>query len=146
MENNYFELIVEIADLKNSGIFPVKYTHRGEEISPEIVIKNLSPDGKTIVIMFDDLDQPMNHWIIWDIPITNIIPENISNTLQNFGNAKQRSKYRGPNPPKGITHIYQFSVYILNCELNRKSFSAKQLQKAMEGHVIQYGCITGYFE
>ena len=148
MDSNIPELIVECNQLKNGGTFPLKNTHRGEEISPEFILKNLTPNGKTIAIIFDDMDQPMNHWIIWNIPLMEIIPENIpkEKILPKFGNARQRSQYRGPNPPKGVKHKYQFNIYILDCELNSKNFSTNQLKEAMEGHIIQYGFINGYFE
>jgi phosphatidylethanolamine-binding protein (PEBP) family uncharacterized protein len=77
MVESYSELIVECKDLQNGGTFPKKYTHKGDGISPEFVFKNLSPNGKAIAIVFDDLDHPMNHWIIWNIPLINIIPENL---------------------------------------------------------------------
>jgi Raf kinase inhibitor-like YbhB/YbcL family protein len=149
MENIYPELRVECNDLRNGEAFPVKYTHRGEEISPEFVLKNLSPKGKTISIIFDDVDHPMNHWIIWNIPAMDVIPENLpkEKVLQNFGNAMQKTQYRGPNPPKGIRHKYQFNIYVLDCELAiNKDSHKKRLEKAMEGHIIQYGFVQGYFE
>ncbi len=144
--NSDFELIVECNALKNGETFRSKYTHRGEEISPEFVLKNLSPQGKTIAIIFDDLDQPMNHWIIWNIPVIDIIPENLSEG-RILENAVQKSRYRGPNPPKGVRHKYQFNIYVLDCELSLKNNSNKtRLEKAMAGHVIQYGFINGFFE
>ena len=148
MENNYPELIVECKDLKNGATFPIKYTHRGEEVSPEFILKNLSMNGKTITIIFDDLDHPMNHWIIWNLPAMDIIPGKLpeNKILTNFGNCRQRSKYRGPNPPKGIKHKYQFDFYVLDCELKKINYSKNELIKAMEEHVIQYGFVFGYFE
>ena len=149
MESIYSELIVGSNYLQNGGTFPQKYTHRGEEISPEFILKNLSPKGKTITIIFDDLDHPMHHWRIWNIPAIDIIPENLpeSKILSNFEYEIPNNKYRGPNPPKGIRHKYQFNIYVLDCGLTIKHNSnKKQLVKAMEGHIIQYGFIYGYFE
>jgi Raf kinase inhibitor-like YbhB/YbcL family protein len=146
--NNYPELIVNCKDLQNEGMFPQKYT-RKYGFSPEFTFENLFQYGKTIVIIFDDLDQPMNHWMIWNIQIMNVIPENIPDEkiLPNLGNAKQKSRYKGPNPPKGVKHKYQFNVYVLDCELNIKNNSKKiELIEAMQSHIIQYGFINGYFE
>ena len=127
MNNIYLELKIECNGLKNGETFPLRYTHRGEEISPEFILKNLTTEGKTITIIFDDLDHPMNHWIIWNIPAMDIIPENLpeDKILSNLGNAIQRSKYRGPNPPKGIRHKYQFNIYVLDCELKGKNYLKK---------------------
>ena len=100
-------------------------------------------------IRFYDLDHPMNHWLIWNIPAISTIPGNLPKEAGhvNIGNAVQKTRYRGPNPPKGVRHKYQFNFYILDCELNIKSASNKaSLEKAMEGHIIQYGFLNGYFE
>jgi Raf kinase inhibitor-like YbhB/YbcL family protein len=149
MNKNYSELIIECKELHNGETFPVKYTHRGGDVSPEFKLKNLNKNGKTIVIIFDDLDKPMNHWIIWNLPLIDIIPENNpkENIFENIGNAKQKRQYRGPNPPIGIKHKYQFNIYVLDCELNLETnVNKKELVKAMEGHIIQYGFIYGYYE
>jgi Raf kinase inhibitor-like YbhB/YbcL family protein len=85
----------------------------------------------------------------WNILAVGIIPKNLpkENILPDLRNAIQKSKYRGPNPPKGIRHKYQFNIYVLDCELTiNKNSNKKQLEKAMEGHIIQYGFINGYFE
>jgi Raf kinase inhibitor-like YbhB/YbcL family protein len=148
MESNYPELIVKCKDLQNGGLFPPKYT-RKYGYSPEFTFENLFKNGKTIAIVFDDLDQPMNHWMIWNIPIMDIIPENIPDdkVLPNLGNAKQKSRYKGPNPPKGIKHKYQFNIYVLDCELKTKNNVKKiEFVEAMDEHIIQYGFINGYFE
>jgi Raf kinase inhibitor-like YbhB/YbcL family protein len=148
MSNSYPELQIECNDLKNGETFPLKYTYRGEEISPEFILKNLTSEGKTITIIFDDLDHLMNHWIIWNMPAMDIIPGNLpeDKILSNLENAVQRSKYRGPNPPKGIRHKYQFNIYVLDCELKGKNYSKNKLIEAIEGHILQYGFIYGYFE
>jgi Raf kinase inhibitor-like YbhB/YbcL family protein len=149
METIYKELIVRCRDLRNGDTFPIKYTHRGDEISPEFILKNLSQSGKTIAIIFDDLDHPMHHWRIWNIPAISIIPENLlgDKILSDLGSKVPNNKYRGPNPPKGIRHKYQFNIYVLDCELIIKNNSnKKQLVKSMEGHIIQYGSIYGYYE
>ena len=153
---NYEKLLFDCVDLDDGGTFPLKYTGRGEDVSPEFILKNLSSKGKTIAIIFDDLDHRsgFNHWIIWNIPANEIVPGNIpeGKKLSNMGNAQQgigygTHKYRGPKPPKGVQHKYQFNIYVLDCELTINSSSRKsQLIKAMDGHIIQYGFINGLFE
>jgi Raf kinase inhibitor-like YbhB/YbcL family protein len=156
--NKYPELIVECNDFKGGEKIPLKHTGRGNDFSPEFILKNLSLNGKTIAILFDDIDHPLfknySHWVIWNIPLTDIIPGNIpeGKILPNLGNAMQgigygRYKYKGPKPPFNWSHKYQFNIYVLDCELNIKNNShKKQLLQAMEGHIIQYGFINGYFE
>ena len=148
MEIIYPELIVECKDIKNEGKFPLKYC-RKNGFSPEFVLKNLSKNGKTITIIFNDLDQPMNHWIFWNIPMMEIIPEKIHDEkiIKNLGNAIQKSRNKGPNLPKGIIHKYQFNIYVLDCELKIKNtIKRNEIIEVMEEHILQYGYINGYFE
>ena len=53
MKNN--KLQFECKELKEGERFPLKYTGRGEDKSPEFIIHNLSPDAKTIAIIMDDI-------------------------------------------------------------------------------------------
>ncbi len=149
-------LIITSEAFKNGGTIPIQYTGRGEDISPELKLSQLSEEAKTIAIIMDDIDYPFKiftHWVIWNIPAQNIIPEKIpyGDVVESLGNAIQgisygKHKYRGPKPPFG-SHRYKFNVYVLDCELNLNSTSGKkELLKSMEGHIIQYGSIIGRFK
>jgi|GEM_PF-3777447 len=65
------ELQFVCAGLTEGGVFPMKYTGRGENKSPEFAIRNLSPNAKTIAITMDDIKNPLfgtlNHWVIWNM-------------------------------------------------------------------------------
>jgi len=157
LRSNYEELVFECTDLRNGDMFPEKYTGKGIDISPEFKLNNLSQYGKTIAIILDDITFSffsINHWIIWNLPAMEIIPGNIpeGKILPNLGNAMQgigygRHRYKGPMPLKGRQNKYQFTIYVLDCELTIKNDShKKQLVKAMDGHIIQYGIINGYYK
>lgn len=144
---------------EDGGIIPKKYTGRGDDISPPIKLGAIDKKGKTVAIIMDDLDHPLgvyNHWGIWNIPAGfSDIPEGISKeeNVKSLGNAVQgksdygsKHYYRGPKPPFG-THKYVFKVYVLDTTLHlNQSSGKKELQRAMEGHILQYGILTGYFE
>ena len=154
---NNDNLIIKCADLKNDDRFPVKYTGYGEDISPEFIIENLSPEVKSYIITLEDLNHPIKnftHWIIWNIPATTIIPGNIpgEKTVSSLNNAVQGiaygyHRYAGPKPPKGKTHKYCFTIYALDCYLNLSSFSTKSrvLFKA-KNHIIQKGTLYSFYE
>lgn len=155
MEKNILEF--ECIGLKPNGKFPIENTGRGEDISPEFIIKNLSPLAKTLIITLEDLSHPIKkftHWIIWNIPATDKIPKAISSgkTVSALDNAVQGigygfHRYAGPKPPKGNSHKYCFSIYVLDCTLNLKAFSTKRkVLTNANGHIIQQGNICGYFE
>lgn len=60
-----------------------------------------------------------------------------------------RIGYNGPPcPPRGHgVHHYHFKVYALDTELKLEPGSSrKELEKAMEGHVIAWGEVVGLYE
>ena len=69
MESNILEF--ECVGLNDGGKFPIENTGRGQEISPEFIIQNLSTNVVTLMITLEDLSHPIKgftHWIIWNIP------------------------------------------------------------------------------
>ncbi len=45
----------ECVGMDNGGKFPIEYTGRGQDISPEFIIKNLSPNAETLAVTLEDL-------------------------------------------------------------------------------------------
>ena len=144
----------------NNSFIPKRHTGFGEDISPPFTISGLSKNAASIAIVMDDLDIPFikafNHWIIWNIPAVNEIPENIPHgkLVTALGNAKQgigygRNQYKGPKQPFFIRncHRYIFHIYALDCFLNLSPDSKKKdFFTAANGHIIQYGHITGIYK
>ena len=155
MNNTLLEF--ECIGMDDGRKFPIEYTGRGQDISPEFIIKNLSPNAKTLAVTLEDLSHPIKdftHWVIWNIPATDRIKKNIpaGKAVPILGNARQGigyglHRYAGPKPPKGKKHTYRFTVYSLDCEINMSANSMKRnfLKKA-ERHIIQKGSIVGEFE
>ena len=148
------ELVVKLEFDK----FPAKYTCDGEDISPKILIEGLSEEVKSIAIIMDDPDAPFRtftHWLIWNIEPTNEIPENIpkEKEISEPIKAKQGINdfgeigYGGPCPPAGKPHHYHIKVYALDTMLDLEAGADKKsLEKAMEGHIIQYGEAVATYE
>jgi len=140
---------------ENGGTIPLKYTGKGEDISPDLQLSSISPTAKSIAVIMDDFDHPMgifNHWVIWNIPVMKEIPEaippgaivsSLNGAVQGIGYGKNR--YKGPNPPFG-THRYKYQIYVLDKLIDLGSDAGKEeLLKKMKGHILQYGSITGMF-
>lgn len=155
---NDTELKAECAGLENRRVFPLEYTGRGENRSPELILANLSPAARTLAVTLEDLLHPVfrdfTHWIIWNIPaapnIMGAIPpgkrvEALGNAVQ--GIAYGRHQYAGPKPPKGKRHRYRFTVYALDCALSLSPYSAKKkFLRAAKNHIIQKASVIGIFE
>lgn len=129
--------------------FPRKFTCDGDDISPTIHIDRIH--SEYLAIILEDIIGPsksFNHWLIWNIPAQAEIPEKLPRdpvlTLpvkavqgkNDFG----KIGYSGPCPPPGEVHSYYFNVYGLDAKINAPPGSSRhELEKAMDGHVIQYG-------
>lgn len=148
-------LTVTSPAFEEGGTIPVRYTGDGEDVSPALTLSELSLDAKSIALVMDDLDFPLrtyNHWVIWNLPVQEAIPEAIEHgeRVESLGGAVQgigygRHKYRGPKPPFG-THRYVYRVFVLDTTLDLSANAGKKdLLKAMEGHVLQYGDLTGQY-
>ncbi|MBQ6995517.1 MAG: YbhB/YbcL family Raf kinase inhibitor-like protein [Lachnospiraceae bacterium] len=152
------QLKVKCPSFGADGQIPKKHTGFAEDISPEILIDGFMNTVKSVAIIMDDLDVPLkkelNHWLIWNIPVTSKIPENIpygaecaNGTKQGVGYGKNR--YRGPKQPPFMkaAHRYRFTVYGLDCFLDLPTTSRKaDLIKAMSGHVLQNGEVIGWYK
>jgi Raf kinase inhibitor-like YbhB/YbcL family protein len=135
---------------------PDKYTGRGEDVSPDFILSELSDKAVSIAIIMDDLDVPwksnFTHWVIWNIPARTVIPEAIphGDTVSSLESARQgvafgENRYRGPMPPFG-THRYQYHVFVLDSLLNLDATADKAaLLASMDGHILQYGSIVGWY-
>lgn len=153
------ELILTSKAFIEGAKIPIRYTGRGEDISPELMLENISPCAKSMAITLDDLNVPIigryNHWIIWNIPVCNAIPEAISSGSQitepfpaTQGVAYGKHRYRGPKPPKMIkkSHTYVFTAYILDCVCDLSpNTKKKQWLNAMENHIVQKASLSGTF-
>lgn len=151
-------LTVTSTAFADGGDIPVKYTGRGENVSPQLKLEGIASNAVSIAVVMDDIDFPfgvLNHWIIWNVPAAfTEIPEAIPRTdeLPSLGGAIQgkseyggKHYYRGPLPPFG-SHKYLFKVYVLDVLLDLpKDAGIAKLEKAMEGHILQYGTITGKY-
>ncbi|MHB8119080.1 MAG: YbhB/YbcL family Raf kinase inhibitor-like protein [Methanothrix sp.] len=128
---------------------PDEYTCQGMDVSPKIEIQGLNATSLAVIV--DDPDAPpavFTHWLIWNIPPTNVIPKAIAKkaTIKEPFRAVQGTNdfgeigYAGPCPPSGKPHRYFFRVFGLDrmLDLPAGAFVA-DLEKAMQGHVLQKG-------
>ena len=141
---------------EHESLIPKRHTGYGDDISPELHLSNIDEQSKSIAVIMDDMGHPIpayNHWIVWNIPVMDIIPENIprgkiveslSGAVQGRGYGKHR--YRGPKPPFNWSHRYQFNVYTLDCILDLPATSRKRdLLKKMDGHILQQAILVGHY-
>ena len=146
-------MIVGSTAFKNNGMIPQKHTGFGEDISPELIITDAPEDTASFAIILDDLDVPFCkrfcHWVVWNIPKTDIIPEGLKNISSCSGIAWGKHRYRGPKQPFFIrkVHRYVFTVYALDCWLDISEKSRKKnLLNAMRGHILAEASLFGKYQ
>lgn len=132
---------------KDNSRIPRKYTCDGLNQSPPFDLDNIPEDAKTLAIIADDPDAPINtwvHWVVWNLPVTHHIKENTG--LGKHGvNDFSRKFYCGPCPMSG-EHHYLFKIYALDVVLNLQDNAKKiHLERAMAGHILAFGQITGIY-
>ena len=142
---------------------PAKFAHGsvegGRNISPGFSWEDPPVPTKSFALTIIDPHPVANNWIHWcviDIPFRERrLAEGSSRTKQmppgskELENSYGESGYGGPAPPEGSgKHPYNAMLYALNVatlELPQAP-TPRQIERALEGHVIAESRVTGYFE
>lgn len=151
------QLIVSSPAFAEGGWIPVEHSARGCDFSPALQISGIDEKAVSLAIKMDDASHPLfpnyNHWLIWNLPVQATIPAAIptGKDIPELPGAVQgmaygKNRYKGPKPPLKSTHTYTFTVYALDCmiSLSEKS-KASDLDRAMQGHILQTGTLSGKF-
>ncbi|NLN08924.1 MAG: YbhB/YbcL family Raf kinase inhibitor-like protein [Methanoculleus thermophilus] len=133
----------------NFGVFPVEHTCDGANRSPAITILGVKTPYLAIVMEDPDASRgAFTHWIIWNIPAAERIPEGLPTesilsepiTAVQGTNDSGKVGYTGPCPPQGESHRYLFRIYGLDAPLNLPPGADRiALGRAMGDVIRQYG-------
>ena len=138
-----------------NGRFLPDHTGRGRDLSPELVLENLSPEAAALAVTLEDMSHPIKgftHWVIWNLPAADRIPGAIPAGRTVPGGGAQGvayglHRYAGPKPPRRTRHTYRFTVYALDRPLELPSRAGKRaFLRAAQGRVLQSGSVSGQFE
>lgn len=141
------DMLISSNSFENNQQMPNKYGCKYENVNPELDIKDIPSNAKSLALIVDDPDAPSGdwvHWIAWNIPVMNKIEENSVPGVEGL-NDFQKNNYMGPCPPSG-THRYFFKLYALDTTLDLDENTAKQdLLNAMKGHILAQAALIGLF-
>jgi Raf kinase inhibitor-like YbhB/YbcL family protein len=142
------------------GEIPARHTCEGADVSPPLEWSGATGRVKSLVLVVDDPDAPdpkapkmtYVHWVLYNLPPgTTRLPEGAARgglpagTLEGTNDWK-RTGYGGPCPPIG-RHRYFHKLYALDAMLPDLGRPTKaQLEKAMEGHVLEKAELVGTYE
>jgi Raf kinase inhibitor-like YbhB/YbcL family protein len=132
----------------HQGFIPSRFTCEGENINPSIEISNLPQETRSLAIIMEDPDAPhgtFDHWLAWNIKPGSKITEGNVPGVSGINSLGKRG-YGGPCPPTG-RHRYYIKVFALDMMLHLpESSNKRQLQHAMNGHVLGHGELMGHYE
>lgn len=134
-----------------------RYSGDGEDLSPALKWSAGPAKTKSYAVTCCDPDAPGGvwwHWIVFNIkPNTSEFGENVPKLAKLAQGVMQgrndfgKTGYNGPSPPPGKLHHYVFTVYALDNELALSgNCSKEEFQKALQGHILDQGQITGTYQ
>jgi Raf kinase inhibitor-like YbhB/YbcL family protein len=131
----------------NNGMMPVTYTCDGDDVNPPLTIKDIPSDAKSLILIVENPDSPLGNWVRWvvfDIPVSNIIEENSIPGIQGT-NSFEHHDYQGPCPLSGIDR-YIFKVFALDSTIGAANeITARELLHAAEGHILDKAELAGRY-
>lgn len=145
-------LTVTSTAFTEGGTIPTKYGDDqtgcggGSNTSPPLAWSGASASTMGFAVIMEDLDFPLIHWLVWDIPATtSLLLEGTPSYKQ--GGDYHPGTYGGPCPPTGETHSYRFTVYALDSAALGPSTGAgsAEVQPAVTQKMLAKGSLTGRF-
>ncbi|MBC7568454.1 MAG: YbhB/YbcL family Raf kinase inhibitor-like protein [Spirosoma sp.] len=154
-------LAVSSSSFPPEGDMPINCTCKGKEASPALSWEGSTTDAEAYAVLMTDPDVPspdfplynLSHWVLYNLPASvGSLPEGVTTEqLRMLGgkagkNGTGSLAYIGPCPPIG-RHAYIFRVYALDQPIALDDAPDKQtVMDAMQGHILEYGEIIGYFQ
>jgi Raf kinase inhibitor-like YbhB/YbcL family protein len=146
---------LESTAFTHNDLIPSQYTCDGEDISPPLSWNDPPSTTKSLVLICDDPDAPMQTWVHWVVynlpPQTRSLSENVPTGKSLSGGGLQgindfgKVAYGGPCPPKG-THRYFFKLYTLDTIFNLDAGATKaKVEAAMKGHILAQAELIGRY-
>ncbi|MBM4184749.1 MAG: YbhB/YbcL family Raf kinase inhibitor-like protein [Gemmatimonadetes bacterium] len=152
-------IVVESPTMSAGQPMPREYTPDGRNVSPPLTWRSLPTGRRQIAVICQDHGAgnplPWVHWIIYNIPASvrglpegipfdraDAMPAGLERATQG-NNGWGLAMYRGPAPPAGTVHDYDFTVFALDAELNLPAgLTRAELLAAIEGHVLGQGSLV----
>lgn len=143
-------MILTSPNFKNNEKIPVQFTGDGQNINPELEIKEIPKNTESFVLIVEDPDAPAgtwDHWIVFNLSkeIKRIFKNSVPESGVQGQNSWGRNNYEGPSPPSG-THRYFFKIFSLDTKLwLNEGASKKEIETAMKKHILDKAELIGRY-
>ena len=136
----------------DGGEIPREYGYKKGNQEPPLIVSGKPKGTESVALIMDDPDamaavgKVWVHWVVWNITPDQETGDIITDItavegVTDFGEVG----YGGPAPPDK-RHTYVFKLYALDTKLDLPEGSTKsELEKAMEGHIIEQTTLTGTY-
>ncbi len=150
-------LVVKSASFGEGQPIPKPLTCDGKDEAPRLDVQEMPPNAVSWVLIVDDPDAPGGtfvHWVIWNLPekfhgVGPAVPQlpDLPDGSRQGKNGFKKLGYNGPCPPPGKLHHYRFRVFALDGKIGLTMGSnAGDLERAIRGHVLAEGTLTGTYQ
>lgn len=134
---------------QNNQSIPERFSCEGDSVNPELAVRDVPAEAKSLVLIVDDIDASGGsfiHWFVFDIPPAIGTIEEDSIPGKQCVNSAKRKGYAGPCPPSG-THRYIFRLSALDTLISlQEGARMSEVKMAMQGHVIAETELTGLYK
>ena len=139
---------------QDGGAIDAKFTCNGLDVHPQVSWLGAPAAAVEMALVVRDTDaSDFVHWIIAGLdPKNPLVPEGTVpvgavESLNGFSTAAKPSVgWKGPCPPAGAVHHYEFTLYALDQQIELPSgSSAADLQAAIDASAIQATSLTGVY-
>jgi Raf kinase inhibitor-like YbhB/YbcL family protein len=145
---------------EDNGDIPIEFSCKGEGISPPLRWSSVPEDTRSLVLLVTDDELPtprlglfkIVHWVLYNIPRDVAeLPANATEAdISELGIVAGRNWSRETNfyPPCPLygRHRYVFRIYALDTDTIQPETNDRQgILKAMQGHVLAYGELSGFY-
>ncbi|MEU9477639.1 YbhB/YbcL family Raf kinase inhibitor-like protein [Streptomyces sp. NPDC048191] len=145
-------LTVTSSAFADGGTVPRRHTCDGADVSPPLALAGVPAHTAALALVMQDSDAPhgaFTHWLAWNLgPHTTRLsageqPRGATEGRNDFG----RTGYGGPCPPRGDRpHRYVLTVYAADRRLSLAADASRaQLLRALSGHTLSIGTLTGRY-
>jgi Raf kinase inhibitor-like YbhB/YbcL family protein len=138
----------------DGGLIPIRLTCDGQNASPPLAWGSAPGGTRSFAVIMDDPDaHGWVHWVLYNLPGGRTgLPEGAAAGVTHPGGGVRGQgsaglDYVGPCPPEQDgPHRYSLTVYALDGWMPlAEGATREQLLKAMEGHILAQGGLTGLY-
>jgi Raf kinase inhibitor-like YbhB/YbcL family protein len=147
------DLDISSPAFEHGGPIPDEHATEGEDVSPELVFRNVPAGTVELALVCHDPDAPLTtgftHWIVWGIPPdAGGIPRGGGGSFKEGTNDFGNLGYGGPAPPPGHRrHHYFFHLYALDRPVEGgAATTGAELTAQIDDAIIEQARVVGTYE